>query len=111
MTTQYFALFHGEELVYGDKEYVMREIRMHVDMYICDHRKHNLPLQVTEEEIRNLDVRLYALEPEGDVFPTLPIQEWYDQWYAERVQHKKEEEEREYQLFLELKAKYEGTDG
>ncbi len=76
-----------------------------VDQQIADHWRHKLPVQVTPEMARDLDIRMYRLDAQSQV--ELPFQKWFDQYYQERQESARDEEEREYKRFLELRKKYE----
>jgi len=76
-----------------------------VDQQITDHWRHKLPIQVTPELARNLDVRVYRCDAASQV--ELPIQQWFDENYRQRQEAVQEDAERDYKRFLELRAQYE----
>jgi ribosomal protein L33 len=101
-----YVLFQYGEVSYWthDRESALREAKLSVDQYICDHLRHNLPLKATDEIVRRLDVQLFRLT--ADDLVTLPCQEWFDEYYTSTKNWEKTEEEREYKRFLELYEKY-----
>jgi hypothetical protein len=72
---------------------------------VDQHLRGRLPLQVTEEIARNFDVRVYALNKGSQL--TLPFQEWVDANHKHAQEYAQYSEEREYQQFVELRAKFE----
>ncbi|MBD3262535.1 MAG: hypothetical protein GF334_12855 [Candidatus Altiarchaeales archaeon] len=70
---------------------------------ICDHHRNNLPLRVTEEVKRQFDIEVFKTTDTIE----LPFQEWADDYYRELKEGEKEDERREYERYLELKAKFE----
>ena len=70
--------------------------------HITDHKE--LPFKVSEAVRQEIGVHVFRVAEELD----LPIQEWADNLYQEIREDRKKDEEREHQLYLKLKAKYEG---
>ena len=92
--------YMAAEAIVGEKE--ARTYAQHcVLQHISDHEE--LPLRVSKKVAENIGVYLFRVQEELE----LPIQEWADELYQEIQENRKEDEEREYQLYLRLKAKYE----
>ena len=114
MTTLYlrktplFVLVIGGEasFVSGQKADVLHEARDAVVQYIADHRRQDLPIQLTEEDLRWMDIEVHELNGSTSQM-ALPYQEWVDDMWREWEQDRLEEPEREYKHFLELREKWE----
>lgn len=78
----------------------------HVTQYLVDHRRHEDGFEVTEEVAKDFDVKIYKVGETVD----LPYQEWVDEFYAERRNWKVEDQNRDYEQYLRLKAKFERED-
>jgi len=89
----------------SDPEEAIEEARMAVYQYISDHKRHHLPLKMTDDEIRSMDVEVHILDSGSQI--DLPYQQWVDDYYQEMQDDKKKEEEHEYKRFLELREKWE----
>lgn len=76
-----------------------------VDQQITDHWRYKLPVQVTPDIARDMDIRVYRLDANSQL--DLPFQKWFDENYNSRNEIAADEEGREYKRFLELRAKYE----
>lgn len=104
---------HGEvayETWQKDSKEILTEARLAVDQHICDHLRHDLPFQVTEQTAREFDVRAFSLPREGQGVPerlVLPYQQWVDEYYQRGLQDDKDSEERQYKYYLELREKHE----
>lgn len=107
-THSIFVLLVGGEVVYttSDSSDVFREARGSVYQYISDHKRHDLPLKMTDEELRWMDVEVHELLGERSQV-ALPYQEWIDDYYRELKEGEREDEEREYKRFVELRGKWE----
>jgi hypothetical protein len=89
----------------SSEQSALKSARECVEQQIVDHWRHKLPVKVTEDIARDLDVRLYRLDSRSEL--TLPIQQWFDENYKQRQESARDDEEREYRRFLELRAKHE----
>jgi hypothetical protein len=97
---------HGEFAVSSDdEETIMAEAEMHCNQYICDFWRHDLPKKLNAEDKASLDVHVFDLQEMRKL--DLPFQEWVDEWYADKREADREEEQREYKRYLELREKWE----
>lgn len=107
-THSIFVLLVGGEVVYttSDSNDIMREARESVFQYISDHKRHDLPLKMTDEELRWMDIEVHELLGERSQV-ALPYQPWVDDYYREMKEGERQDEEREYKHFVELRRKWE----
>jgi len=101
----YLLLVDGEvEVVGAPKEYILQEALSSLRMRLNDHYAETLPRKVDQDFRDELDLEVHKLTDETMV--ELPLQEWVDAYYEEAKASEKEDEEREYQLYLRLHEKY-----
>ena len=102
---KYIVLHLGETdgVVYESEKDAMEEVRYIVSNYIHDHYRHYLPFSVEDDEYFEPDVEVFVL---NEAVP-LPLQELADEFYWNQKIYEKEESEREYKRYLELKKMYE----
>ena len=104
-TVWYLVLLNGEVEHFGhDKAEALNFARMAVDQKISAHHRHNLPVQVDSVVARELDVYVYEMHDATRL--KLPFQQWFDDHYAETRAIKHQEEEREWNRYLELREKF-----
>jgi hypothetical protein len=103
-----YVIVSGGEVSYStnDREDCLLESRLSFDQHITDFLRHQLPMRLSEEDIRRVDLKVYELEDET-LEIRLPFQEWLDDRYEENRKYEKDEAEREYKRYLELHEKYE----
>lgn len=101
---RYVMCCYGEVIQGNSLEVLMAEARNHVHQYICDFLRPLMPLKVTEEVVHRFDVEVHQLDDNSKV--SLPFQQWADDYYIDSKRWKKDEEEREYERFVELYEKY-----
>jgi hypothetical protein len=108
----YVLIANGEAWATDSREQAMDEARGHVIQYICDHLRHQLPLELTEELVQRFDVQLACVgrDEHGDFASayTLPFQEWVDEYHRNQKKYEDEERQREYETFVKLRSKWEG---
>ncbi len=79
---------------------VMDRAKMWTMERIGDHYRHALPLKVTPEIAREMDIYIYKITSENRV--ELPFQQWFDEYHAEVEQGAVDDEECEWKRYLEL---------
>lgn len=85
---------------------IMGRAKLWVMERIDDFHRHALPLKVTPEVEREMDVYIYRLADENRA--KIPLQEWFDEYYREMQQSIADDEEREWRRYLELAEKFKG---
>jgi hypothetical protein len=106
--TPIYVLLDGGEVTFtsGDRGEVLREAHCAVDQHITDHLRHDLPIKLDDEEIRWIDVEVHELSGDKSQI-ALPYQQWADDYWVEVQEAERDEDEREYKRFLELRDEYE----
>jgi hypothetical protein len=103
-----FVMFTFGEFAFSseDEETILTEAQMHCNQYICDFwRNCELPKKLTDEDKASLDVHVFDLQEMKKL--DLPFQDWVDDWYADKREAERDEEQREYKRYLELREKWE----
>lgn len=102
---RYIVFVNGEiEMDTNDRDEAMQHAHLRVDEKIGDHHRHDLPVKVTPQIVREMDVRVSRVR-ESDCLE-LPLQLWFDDYYNEQRQCEVEEENREWRRYLELCEKF-----
>lgn len=98
-------IFGGEEAYFvADKEKTMMEVYDYVSYHICDFLRDQLPLKVTDDIIRDMDIKIFEVVSEKEV--EIPFQKFVDEYYDNIKYDEKRQEETEYKNFLKLYKKY-----
>lgn len=103
-----FVLVVGGDATFTscNKDVVIEGAREEVMQNISDHRRHNLPLKLTEKDIRWIDVEVHELSGDKSQLD-IPYQTWVDEMWREWQESDREDEDREYLQFKELREKWE----
>lgn len=101
----YGLIVHGEwDCLDENLEVIMDRAKQWVEEKINNFHRHDLPIKVTPEVAWELDVYAYKLTSENEV--ELPLQAWFDEYYADMKQGEVDDEEREWKRYLELAEKF-----
>ena len=106
--TKYAVVFFGGETIYfvNTIKEAMDEAQLHVNEMIGNHHRRELPMKVSPELARDLNIHIFALNRRSVV--DMPVQMWFDLYYKEQQDYERETTLRPYETYLELKARFEG---
>lgn len=106
--TALYVLVNSGRVVYttNDINDILCEARESVYMYISDHKRHELPFKVTGDALGRMDIEVHELLGKRSQV-ALPYQAWIDDYYREMKEGERENKEREYKRFVELRKKWE----
>ena len=100
----FLAVFDGGDgLTYGTWREVMDDVQLHVSEQIALFYRDALPIKVTEEVKKWLDVKVFKLDNEVQ---DVPFQQWLDDWYTEMKEEDEMKEKREREELKRLLEKY-----
>jgi len=87
-----------------DTSPVMNEAQFCVNEKIGWVLRHELPIKVTPELEKKVDVQVYILKPSDKV--QLPLQQWFDEFYQDQQDMVVRDQNQDEKRFLELLVKY-----
>lgn len=103
--TMYALIVDGEiEYIGHEKDVALKAAHSAVDQKISDHHRHRLPVHIDSTAAYELDVYVYEMNNDNRL--DLPFQQWFDDYYAEMKEYDREQEEREWKHYLELREKF-----